>query len=377
MKKLIFIIFFLTLGHTEFDSKNFLGVEAKAYPDSSQKKYNLALTFQNQSKITHKYFNIYSRFDGTYDIKDKKRNEFLVNELYLLKSFENMDITLGKQIFFQGSLEGYNPTNFLNPQNYKKDMFQTHKKGSYMGTLKYFFENESNMALLVKLPQRKVKLAGKDYEFYPFGNKDYSKKIIYKDKTTPDFMASYGFSLSEDSYSGDFTFGIYDGQDAYKKPIFKDNRFTFNGFRATKFFTYDTVAIGDWLLKFEGIYTKPHDKSVQKDDFYDVGLGGEYSIANIYQSHTLGIISEYYKSNAIFNSFNNEIFLAFRYSLNDKEASEFLLGFIKDTKKSDQGVYLKYEGRLFDEVKLSSDFRYSKANNNETIKLGVELRYYF
>lgn len=374
MKRVVFFVFIAHLAYGQMSVKNYVGVETKYYPHTSMQKYNMATTFQNQSKYTSKYFNLYARIDALKDFKDKKRDQFLINELYVLKSYENFDISIGREILFLGALEGYNMVNFINPQNYKKDMFQTHKIGSCMASIRYYFENESDVAFYVKASQREVKYASKEYEVYPFLDKDYDEHIIYEDKNKPDFLLTYGFSLSEDEFSGDFTFGVYHGQ-GQTIPVLRQDIYRFYAFKSSKLFTYDNLAIGNWLFKFEGILTD--EKNMQDGDFYDVGLGTEYTITNIFNSHSLGVVGEYYRSDFALNSLNNDIFIALRYSLNDADSSEFLLGFTKNMENANSGAYLKYEGRVYENIKLSSDFRYQNANDKEIVKLGLEFKYYF
>lgn len=377
MKKLLFFLLFTSTVYAEYEMINYVGVEGKMYPNSNKERYNLGITFQNQSKYKSDLFNAYLRLDALKDFKDEKRDEFLVNELYILKSYGNFDFTLGRQIVFLGSLEAYNIVNILNPRDFRKDMFSDYRLGVDMASVKYYFEDDSNLALYLKLPDRKVHYPSSDYEVYPFGEFDYSKKIKYDKKKIAESLLTYNFSISEDEYSGDFSFGIFNGYDGYKLPILNNDTFDLHAFKSLKYLTYLTFMYDDWLIKLEAIYTNPYDNRYKIDNFYESGIGFEYSFENIYKSHTLGIVGEYFKSDSNFTSLENDIFVALRYSLSDKDSSEFLLGFLKDIKNKEGGLYLKYDGRLIDNLKISSDFRYTNADKNENVRFGVEVKYYF
>lgn len=372
MKKLFLFFICIYFSYANFETNNYVGSEFRAYPKTD--KYNLSLTYENQSEWKNDYFNLYLRLNATKDFKDKKRDELLLNELYLLKSLGNFDFTFGKQIVFLGSLEAKNIVNFLNPQNYKKDIFQTHKLGSFISSLKYYFKDNSSLGLYIKSADKKQKFPSKKYEGYPFGKFDYNKHIKINNGLA-EALLMYSFSAEILEHSGDFAFGVYNGYDSFKMPILNSLIFDLKALRTNKIFAYSTLAINEWLLKFELMQTNPKEKGIKK--FYESGIGFEYSFYDFYKSHTLGIISEYYKSNSFFTSLENDIFIALRYSLNDKDSSEFLFGFIKDIKNNDNSIYLKYDGRLFDGVKISSDVRYAKLNNKENLRFGFEIKYYF
>ncbi|RXI36944.1 hypothetical protein CRU99_13030, partial [Malaciobacter mytili] len=175
-------------------------------------------------------------------------------------------------------------------------------------------------------------------------------------------------------------YGLFYGYDNYI--LFKKiaNKYRSFLFQSTKLFTYNTFVVDSFLFKIEGSFTKiKDDKEVRLDDFYELGFGLEYTIEKIIKNHNLGLIAEYYKSNTELTNMNNDLFLALRYSLNDADSSEILGGIIKDFENNEISTYIKYEGRLTDNLKISTDLRYINSNSylNEHLRFSCELKYYF
>jgi len=368
-------------GQIEF--KSYVGYEYKAYLKNVQKNRlnaNNALSFESEIKYSKENFTTYAKLDALKDLEEEQRDYFRFRELYFTYAFENADFYLGKRILFFGSLEAHNLVNILNPQNYQRDFLSDYKEGAYVGGLSYYFEDESKINLLLKGFEQKVRFPSRNSPYYIFGQNSYDDTLHFTTKhQKPSFLGVY--SKTYDSLiSADVAYGIFYGFDnniIYEKKADKYRPFLF---RSLKFFTYDTLVLDAILLKFEASYTKiKNDAQLNLSNFYETGVGIEYTIERIYQNHNLGFIAEYYKSDSLFSTFDNDVFFALRYSLNDKDSSEFLGGIIKDLNANEISAYLKYSGRLTDTLNVSADIRYLKNVGffEDHLRFGCEIKYYF
>ncbi len=382
MKRLILmLLLFNPLLYAQFEIKNYLGLEYKNYIKKEKHKdsYNSALIFQSEIKYNFSQSKIYTKMEALKDSKDKNRDYFYLNELYYSKSFDDFDFDIGKKVIFLGTLEANNIVDIFNRQNFQKDSLSKNKKGAIMANLNYFFENDSILRLYIKGFEEDIKLSSKNSPYYPFTSA-YNKNIKFTNKhEKPSFMATYTSTYDED-INADISFGLFKGYD--ENIIFKAKNSIIHPylFQSSKIFTYNTFVIDSTLYKFEVSYTKAKaNKIIKLNNFYKFGGGLEYTIEQIYKNHNLGLIAEYYKSDKRDLVFDNDLFLALRYSLNDKDSSEFLLGFIKDLKKSENSAYMKYQGRLMDNLNISTDLRYIKNDSylNEHLRFSCEFKYYF
>lgn len=383
MKRLgIIFLLLYSFANAEFEISNFIGIEYKSYIKKQNKKdsYNLGLTYQNEMKYFFEDTKIYSKIEVLKDLNDKKRDYLHIDELYYSKSFDSFDFDIGKKTIFLGTLEANNLVDIFNRQNYQKDSLSNYKNGSIMANVNYFMEDDSILRFYIKAFEEDIKMPSKNSVYYPFTNKEYSEHIDFSNKKeTPSILTTYTKSYDED-ISADVSFGFFYGYD--NNIIFKDNSQFLNPylFLSSKLLTYNTFVIDSTLYKIEGSYTKTNDKEkIRIDDFYQLGVGLEYTFEQIYKNHNLGLITEYYKSDNHNISFDNDLFLALRYTLNDSASSEFLAAYVQDIKKDDNSVYMKYNGRLTDNLNISTDLRYIKSSTyiDEHLRFGCEIKYYF
>lgn len=362
--------------------KNYIGYEHKHYlkKQKNKKSYDSAFTFQSELKYSFEDSQVYIKIDAIKDLLNVNRSYFDISELYYSKSFENFDFDLGKKVVFQGSLEAFNPVDIFNRQNFQRDALSRYKKGSFMANVNYFFEDEAILRLYIKAFEDDIKLPSSHSVYYPFSNMSYSDEVKFSNKNEkPSFLALYTKSYDEDIIA-DISLGAFYGYD--ENILFKNNNNKTNPylFQSAKLLSFNTFVVDSSLYKLEAVLTKVTDSSTFNiKDSYELGAGIEHTLEQIYQNHNLGLIAEYYKSNNSNISFDNDLFLALRYSLNDKDSSEFLLGVVKDLGKYEKSAYLKYSGRLSDSLNISSDIRYLKNESylDEHLRVGCEIKYYF
>lgn len=383
MKYLLISCFILNFAFSnDLELKSYVGFEYKSYIKQSgnKKDYNKAVTFENELKYSFSDSKIYSKINILEDLDEKKRDYIDFTELYFSHSFKDFDFYLGKKIIFLGSLEASNIVDVFNRQNYQKDVLSKNKKGAILSGINYYFEDDSRFDFFIKGFEEKNKLVGKDSVYYAFVNNDYKEDLLFATKKEePSYLLNYSKTYY-DEINADISFGLFYGYDNYLLYKKTDDYYQTMLFQSLKVFTYNTFVLDSSLIKFEASYTKiQEDEDFNIKDFYELGFGGEYTFESIFKNHNLGLIAEYYKSNSVNTSLDNDLFLALRYSLNDKDSSEFLLGLVKDLENDDFSSYLKYEGRLSDAFKVSSDLRYIKNDSylQEHFRFGCEIKYFF
>ncbi len=383
LKKIVFFCLISTLLFSQnLEVKSYLGYEFKSYLKNKEDKrnHNSAITFQNELKYSYKDSKFYSKIDVLKDFAEEQRDYFNLTEAYYLHSFKNFDFYLGKRVVFLGSLEADNIVDIFNRQNYQRDPLSDYKKGAFLTGINYYFEDDSRLNIYVKGFEENIKFPSSSSSYYSFGNKNYNKDLLFSNGSEePSILTTYSTTY-DDEIIADVSYGFFYGYD--NKLLSKEinNEYKTLLFQSIKAFTYDTFVIDSTLFKIEAAYTKIEDDAdYELSDFYEIGVGAEYTIERIIQNHNLGLIAEYYKSDTTLTSLDNDLFLALRYSLNDADSSELLFGVVKDLEKSEISAYGKYEGRLTDTLKISTDLRYVKSNSylDEHLRFGCELKYYF
>ncbi len=135
---------------------------------------------------------------------------------------------------------------------------------------------------------------------------------------------------------------------------------------------------GEWLWKSEFLY-----RIGQGRDFAATVLGFEYTMYGILKSSTdLGIIGEYVfndRDETIPTSYNNDIILGLRWTLNDFDDTQFLVGMIKDLDDSSIIISLEGNRRIRNAIKLQltgalskqidSDDQIATLQNDDFIKI--------
>ena len=177
--------------------------------------------------------------------------------------------------------------------------------------------------------------------------------------------------------------------------------------------TYNTMVVGSTLLKIEAQVIDVIDDNVTSiglriADYYQFGLGVEHTLTGVIEDADLGLIGEYYYYNtfnqvddiaddlALFQIFQNDLFLGLRYTFNDASDSSIIAGAIVDLDYREQSYSVKYETRFFDALSMKADYAYINPSttaptayalmgfdkNNPTVpiahqRVGINLAYHF
>lgn len=382
MKKLLSFILLFSYLHGDVELKASFAIDLqKFYKKSSKSSSNLTfeqkLSLKKSFEDSFVFLDLYVQEDlSDFTNKvDNNRSFIRLNELYYQNDFSNDKILFGKSIRFWGALEAKNIADVFNNQDLRSKPFKTDKKGSYNIEYTHYYE-DSEISFISKFYEQKNKRPSSSYYYntLPF---DYSEKLKSKDnKNRPSIYIKYSGSLSEDIYL-DYSFIYLNGFDSQRYLSLENNIFQENIYLVNKFINYYTLALDATLYKAEFLYTHiTNNKNIS--DYIHTSFGFEHSLEAFEDSSELSLLAEYYYYKNLEKNklndvdlgivFQNDLFLALRYILNDFSDSTFLLGTIIDVKYNEQSYSLEYESRLIDSLKLKINLDYIKSSkNNNTV----------
>jgi hypothetical protein len=227
----------------------------------------------------------------------------------------------GRDVKFWGALELYNITNIYNKQNQDYDEFDKNKKLGTNGiTFQYFIKDDTLSGIVSRVDEQ------------------------------DNFFVTY--TGSRDIGSG-FDFSIY----------LHTNENT------NQFLTHNTLLFDDSLYKLELLFN--NDSANQ----YQVGAGIEHTLYGIFHTKKdLGLLLEYYKSDNINLTYQNDFFVGTRVTFNNIQSSEIIAGVIHDKDSSTNNYTLKFDTRVFENYKLKLEYLQMEDYLN---RFGFSLGYYF
>lgn len=349
-------------------------------------------------------------YDLQKTAKHTNRSFVRLDELYGKYDFENDSLLIGKNILFWGALEVRNIVNVFNPDELRSDPFYTDKLGVFNINYTHYTES-GELSAIVKLYEQNRKMPAFPYVYYYFPAyvniaPNVSLPLVYNDKLItkasryrPSIYLKYSDS-TDTKYALDYAFIFengYDSQRYYTKTLQANNIITTqeNAYLVNKFMTYDTLVVGATLYKLEATYANILDDNLISD-YIHIGLGAEHTLSQVYKEADLGLLVEYYRyitlqsgkkdDLALFELFQNDLFLGLRYSFNQGNDASIVGGGIFDMDYNEQVYYMEYQTRLMDTFKLNLDYRYiaPSKNYNTAFKLmgaheriSLKLGYYF
>jgi hypothetical protein len=254
------------------------------------------------------------------DSSNDDRDYTKVNEFYIEGEYANYAIKVGRDVRFWGALELHNISDIYNIKNDKYQFDKDKKIGSDGISVSYFFENEDELSLI------SIK---KD---------DISNKFI-KYSTTRDILDGVDLSF------------IYNKNSDQKN-----------------YLTYNTLLHNDTLYKLEYSHSR-----IKNEKYYQSGVGIEHTLYGIRNGKDLGVLVEYYKSDDVTKTYQDDIFLGSRITFNDVDSSDILVGMIQDRDDKKKSYSFEYNTRFFDSVKTT--VKYMKNDNLKVTTL--YLNYHF
>ena len=382
MKILLIFILFYSFLNAEIEFKSSIAIDAEMFSSnkSSVNKVSSNITFEQKLSLKKSFDDsfYFVEFYAQEDLsdftskEDNKRSYIRLNELYYQKDFENDKILFGKSIRFWGALEASNITDVFNQQELRSKPSKTDKKGAYNIEYTHYYD-DSEISIIVKIHEENNDMASSSYYYNNLPLK-YSKKLKSKsNKNRASIYLKYTGSLSEDIYL-DYSFIYLNGFDSQRYLSVENNTFSQNIYLVNKFINYYTLVSDSTLYKLEFVYTDIlNDKKIS--NYIHAALGLEHSLEAFDNSSELSLLAEYYYFKNLENNklgdknlgkvFQNDLFLALRYKLNDFRDSTFLLGALIDSEYKEQSYSLEYESSLIDSLKLKINIDYINASKKQ------------
>ncbi len=416
MKKLLLPLLVFSALYGDIEVSGYADLEAEFYLKHADEKNKNSFTAKQtlELKYTHEDLTLFTSLyaqEAYYDFtkeSDKTERTFArVNEFYAKYDFKEDALKAGKSIEFWGALELRNITDGFNPTDFRNNIFAKDKFGVYNVAYTHYFEN-SELSLVAKLQEEQQFMAVKPYVYYFFPSfVSYNGTLKTEEsKNRPSIYLKYSGS-TDTQFPIDYAFIYENGYDSqrYFTPDSLSNlqqgkptKFQENAYIVNKFMTFNTMVVGSTLIKLEALYAKVDNNPVV-GDYSHIGVGVEHSVENIYESHTLGLIAEYYRydtydsnkanDRALFETMQNDLFLGARYTFNNADDSSFVGGGVFDLEYDEQTYYVKFESRVAETFKLSCDYYYIVPSEKNLAlqtayqflekhqKLGVNITYYF
>ncbi len=407
MKFLLLLSLFYMYLYAELDVKGYVGLENQTYITAPNTKHKNNFTLKENLELKYNknnfsaYLKLYAQQDY-YDLKENLQNNnrsFLrMDEAYLKYDFEDDSIQIGKSIKFWGSLEFLNIVDNFNPKDLRNDIFsKTNKLGVYNLAYTHYFE-DSELSLIIKPIQQNQKMANFTYVYYIFPKYiSYDDNLETESKNRASIYLMYSGSTNSE-YPMDFAFiyeNGYDSQRYFSPAVNQPTLYKQHAYLTNKFITYDTLVVGDTLIKLEALYVDViNNKKIS--DYSHVAFGFEHTIQNIYKTNSLGILAEYYNYRTyqknkytdleLFETMQNDLFLGLRYALNDSNSASIVGGIVKDFEYNEEIYYFKYESRFLDILKVNLDYYYIEPSKNEKTafsllnrhqRISLDISYYF
>jgi len=403
MRPLLGLILLSSLLYGEFEYKGYIGADTQAYVTKPDGKHPANFALQQQLELSYSEgdfesaISVYAQEDS-YDLSSDKveRNErtfIRLDELYAKYYFENDMIQAGRNIRFWGALEVNNIVDTFNTKDFRTDGLDPQKQGAW--NLSYtHYTDSGELSVIVKFYEDEQKMGAYPYVYYFFPDKtEYGTPLEY-DATIQSKESLYRPTIylnwsgsTESDYPIDYAFiGQYgfDSQRAFESTTDLTTLVTTlneEAYLVAKVMSYNTMVVGSTLLKVEALAANVIDKNVSSvgsiiDDYYQLGLGVEHTLTGVIGDADLGLIAEYYYYDTfnhsddiaddlnLFQVFQNDLFVGFRYTFNDASDSSIIAGAIIDMDYQEQSYSFKYETRMFDVLSVKADYAYINPSTN-------------
>ena len=369
---------------SNFEFQGNVNLEAQTYLTKPDGKHKSNLTASTKLEVQYEKDDfkaigtLYAQQDS-HDFKssDEQNNRSFIrlDELYGTYDFEDDQVMFGKNIRFWGSLELRNITDGFNPQDMRSDPFKNDKLGVWNAAYTHYTDS-GEFSAIVKLDEQDRDISAFPYVYYYFPehiNYDSSLKT-QESKNRPTVYLKYSGS-TDSELPLDYAIIYQNGYDSqrYMTTNMLNGSFEENAYIVNKLMTYNTLVVDSTLFKVEALYTDVKNDNVISD-YYQLGLGVEHTLSQVYNQADLGLIAEYYKYGTfekdkrndlqLFEVFQNDLFLGLRYSFNEGNDASIISGVILDLDYNEQAYYIEYESRIANSFKLKFDYRYIEPSHD-------------
>ncbi len=401
----------------EFEYRGHIGLNSQAYLKRPSDKHAQNFTLEQELELSYTYGNfqagtrIYAQEDA-HDLDEDHENGrsyARLDELFMKYELENGLLFAGKNIRFWGALEAFNVADTFTTVDFRSDLLDEQREGAWNVAYSYFTET-GELSLIIKLYENPWQMSKYPYVYYFFPEFIHYDSDLKREESGfyPTLYLKYSGS-TEWEYPLDYAFIVQHGYDSQRyftsdAPLNGvNNRFRANAYLVDKALTYHTLVVDNTLFKLEASAAHVRDEQVMLgglhvEDYYHLGVGFEHTLIGVYNDADLGLIGEYYRYDtfkhgddiaddlALFQTFQNDIFVGVRYSVNDMDSSSLLAGIVFDTQYAEQSYQIEYETRLFDTVSLKADYSYINPSDSQQTayamlqehqRIGVNFAYHF
>ncbi|MAZ66787.1 MAG: hypothetical protein CMF25_06720 [Kangiellaceae bacterium] len=283
---------------------------------------------------------------GRLDSQDSERNHVDLRELYWLHLGSNWELKVGAIKTFWGVTESQHLVDIINQTDSYEGLDGEDKLGQ--PAVQFNWINDWGTLEMYWLPyfrEREFYQPGSRLAF-PIGVSDEAQYESGAEETHQDLALHYVH------YIGplDFGIGYFDG--TAREPILNPQASPDGSLELVPYYSQlqqlsleAQATLGAWLWKLEAVSRK------QLDEHYSASVFGvEYTLYGLMDTpFDLGLISEYHfddRGDNATNALNHDLMLGARFTLNDADSSELLVGMIID-EQSEAKVFSVEASRRF------------------------------
>lgn len=395
MKKLLLIVFFITSANVSANEwSGYIGLESRLFAKDAlhAEQFNDYASISIQPEWYHKWdggnqslsFIGFSRWDQ----HDEKRTHSDIRELSWLTVFKESELRVGIRKVFWGVTESQHLVDVINQTDLVEGMDGEDKLGQPM--INYALIQDWGTVDFYILPYfRERTFPGINGRLRSEPRVDTSNPIYEsKDKENhldtalrwSHSMGDWDIGLSHfngTSRDPTFTGGLDSDGEQVLRPIYNLMQQTSIDLQATK---------EAWLWKLEAI-----NRTSSGSSYIAATAGFEYTFTGVFDSASdLGIVAEYMyddrRNLMITPPFENDALVALRWTRNDEQDTNVLMGLISDLDDSSRIFSVEANRRIGDNWKLTLEARLFRGFNDSTNPLyalrkddfiQVEMAYYF
>ncbi len=291
------------------------------------------------------------------DQYDNQRTHADIREMYWQKVFRTWEMSVGLKKIFWGVTESNHLVDIINQSDGVEGFDLEQKLGQPMVHLS-FAPSWGTVDMFILSYFRELTFPGEQGRLRPPFQINYDDVTFESDNEEwqPEFALRWSNSISV------FDIGLSHFYGTSRTPIFNtvvDTSFNISFTPHYELINQSAIDLqastGSMLWKVEAIHRESKRKTITA-----ITAGGEYTFSNLFRSGIdVGILAEYLfddRGQELITGFNNDIFLAARIALNDKQSTDFLGGVTIDRDTDAQLLFAQANRRLGETWKVSLDY---------------------
>ena len=335
-------------GFTAFENRQFL----KGHQLPNQHSGTAAPSFVLEPEIYKKTDTdtFTARFLYRYDVQDDERTHFDIRQLDWIRAKNDWEISAGISKVFWGVTESRHLVDIINQTDNLEDLDGEDKLGQPMIQLATF-QSWGDLRFYYLPYFRARKFSGAEGRL---------RGPLLVDNNNAVYTHSAGewhpdFAVRYQHYIGSWDFGFSHFHGTSRAPILREIT---KGKLTPVYEIIDQTGIdaqytsGSWLWKLEAMGRAGHG------DYFGAATGGfEYTMYGVFgTSSDVGVLVEYHRDgrddDAPSTTFDNDVFIGTRVTLNDTDDTEFLGGMVMDVNDRSHSFFVEASTRINNHVKV-------------------------